>query len=124
MLPKVIAAQLKRQLESLLLDQTCTITHQTETVDEYGARTQVWVTIASDVPCRVIRAQNRRFLGQDEVAMQEVMVESYRLITPVGTPLDVDYRITLPSGSMYEVVQVLDANTNALDAQAEMVRRR
>ncbi len=123
MFPAALRARLQAQLEQMLTD-VCSITRQTDAVDALGARTQTWVIVATNVKCRVIRAETKRNIGQQVVAVQEALTESYRLIVPRGTSLSVDYRVTLTDGRVYDVVQVLDMNTDALDAQAEIVRRR
>ena len=116
-----ITGKIRARVASFMTD-TCTIEREVDAYDKYGSPVREWETSASGVACRVIRAgdQSRGAMGDN--ALRETMTETYRLIVPVGTVLGVDYRVTI-NGKTYQIVNLIDAWTDAMDVQAIMVRR-
>lgn len=108
------------------LTETCTIEQLANARDRYGNKIpNQWETVASGVACRVITTggQGINRTSSMDVGSQEAMVETYRLIVPAGTSLDVDYRVTVNS-VIYQVVSVLVARTDETDRQAILTRVR
>lgn len=108
------------------LTETCTIEKLANARDRFGNKVpNQWESVASGVACRVITPGGvgiSRTASMD-VGSQEALVETYRLIVPAGTELDVDYRVTVDS-IQYHVVNVLTARTDETDRQAILTRVR
>ena len=108
---------------ALFLDDTCTIEAEVDAVDEMGAPAHTWEVVEADVECRVIDARQSGISATMEVGAQEAMVDTYRLIVPVGTALAVDQRVTVNS-DVYQIVALVDGRSDAVDAQAVITRVR
>jgi hypothetical protein len=123
MITSALTAQLKRTVARLLTD-TCTLTVEQHSTDEYGAPSNSWAVVAADVACRVIGVGQMR-TAADAEGGRETITDAYRLIAPAGTALDKGQRVTVDSdGAVYEVVDLVTALTSGVDAQAIMVRAR
>lgn len=125
MLPDFMRQQLIQQAAKTLTDR-CTIYALAQVQDEYGAADEEPSIVASNVPCRVVRAS--RPTGKSgsairDVAAQETMVEMYELFVPNDTALDVDQEIEV-GGVRYEVVRIEVALTDRFFKLAQIVRRR
>lgn len=106
------------------LTETCDIEKLANARDKYGNKVpNQWETVSSDVACRIITAGTRNQSSSMDVGSQEALVETYRLIVPAGTALDVDYRVTC-NGIVYQVVNVLTSRTDETDRQAILTRVR
>jgi len=106
------------------LTETCQIEGETLARGQFGERTHGFDVVGADVPCRVIRAgASPSQTTSGEIGSQETIVERYRLIVPAGTVLNVDQRVTV-GGAVYQIVDVVTAWADAVDAQAVMVRAR
>lgn len=106
------------------LTSTCTIEREEETpIDAYGDRSHEWVTVAEDVACRVIMAGIRTGGAIVERASQEQMRDEVRLIVSRNTALDVDYRVTLADGTVYDVVRIETLLTDEAFHSAILNRR-
>jgi hypothetical protein len=117
-------AVVRRNVNEMLTD-TCRIERQTGITGTMGEPLNSWETVATEVPCRVIRSSLR--LGASAmqvVGSQESMVELYRLICPVGTGFTVDDRVTLSDDSVYQVVNVEDKLTDSAFSGAVVTRVR
>jgi hypothetical protein len=115
-------AIVRRNVDEILTD-TCTIEQQTGITGLMGEPLDSWEVIASDVPCRVIRAKVPNASSQTVVGSQEAMVELYRLECPYQTVFAVDNRVTV-NGAVYQVVQVEDKLTDSAFAGAVVTRVR
>lgn len=113
----------RSDFEALLVD-TCTIERRTVSTDEYGAPSETWTVVASDVPCRVMLAQ-REFPRAEAgaVGAQEAMPEVYRLSCPWGTGLQPEDRVTV-NGGTYRITKLLTAASETLVEQAMIARAR
>jgi hypothetical protein len=106
------------------LTETCTIEAQGAGTGDYGQQVAEWYVVAEDVPCRIIRrAGNATGEEADEVAGRETIVDSYRLIVPAGTALEVGQRVTVGE-DVYDVVDLMTALTGEADRQAVITRMR
>lgn len=116
-------AIVRRNVDAMLTD-LCTIQQQTGITGILGEPLNVWETVAEAVPCRVIRSRIPSSGTMQNIGSQESMVETYRLICPVGTSFEVDNRITLANGHVYHVVSVEDELTDQAFAGAVVTRVR
>jgi hypothetical protein len=112
MLPSWIANTL-RTYSRQWLNETCKIDQRQETIDRTGSPRQGWVTLASDVPCRVIRDKQSHNV---DAAMQTEIVDSYKIaLPPVSTTysfvLVVSMRVTVGT-VVYQVTGVDDDLTD------------
>lgn len=113
-----------RKAKNQTLTQEALIEAETTTVDQYGAPTHTWETVADCVPCRVIYAGGQPGNeSMSEIGNQEMLTEQYRIICPYGTALSVDQRVTV-DGIVYDVVGLVTDLTQQTDTQAIMVRGR
>jgi hypothetical protein len=116
-------AVIQRAVERSLTD-TCKIEVMVKGRGVYGEPlADSWELVAENVKCRVIRSGSRSSSASEQVGNQETIREMYRLIVPRGTALDIDQRVTV-NGLVYQIVDVVTAWTDAVDAQAIMVRAR
>jgi len=112
MLPSWIANTL-RTYSRQWLNETCDIVQRQETLDSTGSPRQAWVTLASSVPCRVIRDKQSHVA---DAAMQTEMIDSYKIALPpysttYNFALVVSMRITVGS-VRYQVTGVDDDLTD------------
>ena len=112
---------IKSTLAAFLTD-TCTIDVRQMAVGEFGEPVEVYSNVASSVACRVIMLDRRT--SAELLSGREGMTDVHRLICPAGTALEADQRVTLSGGDVYYVVDVLTTQTDAVDAQAMIVRQR
>ena len=119
----VTRAVMRAAAESLMTD-TCTIEVASDAVGEYGeVLSDHYTTVASSVACRVITIGNRFKEKTMRVGERETIEDVYRLVTPYGTALAVDQRVTLYSdGSRWQVVDLVTERTDDESAQAVIVR--
>ena len=103
MLPSWIANTL-RTYSRQWLNETCDIEQRVETLDSTRSPMQGWTTLASDVPCRVIRDQQSR---QVDEAMQLDIVDSYKIALP-------------PYSSTYNFVLVVSMRITVGDVQYQI----
>lgn len=114
MLPSWIANQL-RTYSRQWLNETCDIDQRQETIDSTGSPRQGWVTLASDVPCRVISSAEKGTAFPDE-AMRTALIDSYKIAVPpysstYNFTLVVSMRITV-GATVYQVTGVDDDLTD------------
>lgn len=114
-----LLANIRTALE-VFLDDTCTISRERETFDSMGGSSHVPEIVASGVSCRVIMGKS----DTENIGNQESLTETYRLIVPVGTELDVDYIVTLADETVYQVIEIITQRSDAMDAQVMMKRVR
>lgn len=106
------------------LTARCTIYQELLETDLYGAPTARQVVVASNVPCRIIRVGGSRSEGAvQEVAAQETMPESYRIIVPDTTEMHTDETVVV-GGDTYRVVRAVDDWTDELFRAYVVVKRR
>jgi hypothetical protein len=124
MISDMLIAQLKATLVTTLTD-TCTIYARASGTGLYGEPQQdAWVIVASAVPCRVIDDKQSR-VGDPAVLAREYITDSYKLVVPAGTGLDVDQRIKVTStGLEYDVTGLVTSRTQGVDEQAMIMRAR
>ena len=106
-----------------MLTDRCTIQRQTGATGTMGEPLNQLELIASDVPCRVIRAKTPNANSQMVIGNQKSMVERYRLICPVDTDFRVDDVVTV-GDDIYQVVDVEDKLTDAAFAGGVVTRVR
>lgn len=102
------------------LDDTCTVSRESNSYDETGAPTGRPEIVASGVSCRVIAGKS----DTENIGDQESLTEWYRLIVPVGTELEVNYIVTLSDDTEWHVIDVITQRSEATDAQALIKRER
>jgi len=113
-----------RSITERFLTDTCTIEARQAGTGEFGnAQQTAWQTVATGVQCRVINLSGL-LANTGAVAGREAMTETYRLICPHDTALDIDQRITLADGTTYHVVDVKLSLTDKTDVQATITRAR
>ena len=124
MITDMLIAQLKASLVTTLTD-TCTIYARATGTGLYGEPQQdSWTIVAPAVACRVIDDKQSR-TGDPAVLAREHIIDSYKIIVPAGTGLDVDQRIKVTStGLEYDVTGLVTSRTQGVDEQAMMVRAR
>ena len=100
----------------------CTIKRPAKSYDSTGALTGVKETVASNVPCRVIKGQG----DLDDIGEQQTLTEWYTLSVPAGTEIGAGYTIILDDGSVdgveYQILSMIGHRTEATDTQAIMKR--
>ncbi len=116
-------AIVQRNVGEMLTD-TCTIKRESGATGTMGESLHTLEIVQSGVACRVIRARIPAQGTTQVVGSQESMVETYRLICPVGTPFTKDDVVTLADGSVYQVVSVEDKLTDGAFAGAVITRVR
>lgn len=102
------------------LDDSCTISREKTTYDSMGAASGAKEIVASGVSCRVIKGIS----DTENIGDQQSLTETYRLIVPVGTALEVNYFVTLVDGTVYKVIEIITQRSDAMDAQALIKRER
>jgi len=118
----VVLAQMRAHAEQLLTD-TCLIEVREQSYGPGGEPLETYATVASGVSCRVIDAGDQLARRADTVADRETITDLYQLITPYGTALAVDQRVTLTSdSSVYYVMDLRTERTDKVDAQATISR--
>lgn len=125
MMPRFSARTLaivQRNVNEMLTD-VCTIKRQTGATGTMGEPLNQLELIASDVPCRVIRAKTPNANSQAVIGSQKAQVERYRLICPVDTAFRVDDVVSVGS-DVYQVVDVEDKLTDGAFAGAVITRVR
>lgn len=116
-------AIIQRNVNEMLVG-TCTIERETGTTGTMGEPLHTVEVIATAVPCRVIRSKTPSLGTTEVVGSQEAMVDTYRLICPVGTSFRVDDRVTLSDGSVWQVASMEDKLTDAAFVGAVITRVR
>jgi hypothetical protein len=125
MMPRFSARTLaivQRNVNEMLTD-VCTIKRQTGATGTMGEPLNQLELIASDVPCRVIRAKTPNANSQAVIGSQKAQVERYRLICPVDTAFRVD-DVVIVGSDVYQVVDVEDKLTDGAFAGAVITRVR
>ncbi|MGB1284889.1 MAG: phage head completion protein [Aggregatilineales bacterium] len=121
MIPATAIGALRR-VTNRSLTQTCTIERESQVQTTYGHEVQ-WQSVASNVPCRLIRA-SRGTSGTMVNESQEVMTDLFRLILKHdNTDLTVNSRVTM-DGCTYDVQDIRDDLTQNADVQATVKRVR
>ena len=112
-----------RNVTARFLTETCLIEKQADSVGQWGQEGQLWTTVASGVPCRVISARAMLQSTAQQVGGQEQLVDTYRIIAPYGTALATNQRVTV-GGVVYQVVGLVTDRTDETDVQCVAVRQR
>jgi hypothetical protein len=128
MIPGFLKGRLRGQARRFMLNETCLIEQNVPTYADSGAVTETWVSVASNVPCRVIRVGG---VGQSAgvIAQQETLKDVYRVVVPAKDAttytwdLKADQRITV-DGAAYSVIGIEDALTDDLYRQAIVAKER
>ncbi len=107
-----------RERELTFFTDTCIIKRLADSSDSAGARVGIMEIVAEDVPCRIIEGKS----DIEDIGDQLSLTEWFRLIVPVGTELGAEYTITLASGAVFQVIDIITQRTDATDAQA-MIKR-
>jgi len=122
MLSSRVLNQLRRTTNRWLTE-TATIQRQTEDRGELGEQLHDWSTIASGIACRVITAGSSNTGDNQATGNQELMIDSYRIIFPSGTSVNVDYRV-ITGGRTYNVISISDDRTDETDVSVIATRER
>jgi hypothetical protein len=117
---------------SVMLTDSCTIERESDAVGGMGEPLHEFEVVASDVACRMIRAGARSTGTNNVEGGREALTDRYRLIIPVGVVTDTngrliigaDCRVTMADGTVYEVVDVEAALTDAAFVAAVVTRTR
>lgn len=103
---------------------TCLIEKDVETTDnQFGSKTHSWVTVAADVPCRVINLNRSNRSLVEQLASQEVMLDSYQLEVAYNVEIERDYRVTVNS-EVYFVTRIESELTDTVFKQVLITRKR
>jgi len=113
-----------RQNVSVMLTETCTIERETVSVGDMGQSLHEFAEVAADVACRIIRAGTNSTGSSNNDGGREALTDRFRLILPVGTDISTDYRVRMADESLYQVVDVEAALTDAAFVAAVIVRAR
>lgn len=116
-------AMVRRNVNAMLTD-LCSIERESGATDDMGAPLHDWTVVASDVPCRVIRAGQRNNSSTEIIGSQETLVEMYRLICPVGTPFTTDDRVRMAGDAVFHIVALEDRLTDLPFVSAIITRGR
>lgn len=120
-IPTMYIAIYKRVMAGLLTD-SCTIEALTSVRDAYGTADEVWRAVGS-VSCRLLPPSGKMRESAERIAeVQGAVSDAYRLIVPVETAIEVGNRVTMASGVIFRVVDVLDQRTDATDLQVMVAR--
>lgn len=114
MLPSWLGGVLQ-QYSQAWLNELCSIEQRQETLDGSGSPVQAWVTLASSVPCRVIRDKQSHNV---DALMRSELVDSYKIALPAVDAtytfaLVVSMRIVI-YGVKYQITGVEDDLTDNL----------
>lgn len=109
---------------SAMLTDTCTIERETAANGNMGQSLHEAEVIASGVACRLIRAGLKSTGSSNNDGGREALTDRFRLILPVGTVISTDYRVRMADDSLYQVVDVEAALTDAAFVAAVIVRSR
>lgn len=113
-----------RRTAAAFYKDTCTIERNGESTDnKYGSKRQEWIVVAADVPCRVNTLNRSNRSLAEELASQEVMLDSYQLEIAHDVEIDRDYRVTV-NGETYFVTRIESQLTDTVFKQILMTRRR
>lgn len=116
-MPKLKASTIKRIQKTVneFLSETCDIESSVDgATGSMGQKLQSWELVSTGVSCRVIRAGTRTSGDAGIQGGRETIEDTVRIILPVGTVVDVDYRIIVGSRS-YQVVGIQDDLSDAVD---------
>ena len=116
-----LLGRIQQRVEMFLTD-SCLIESETDSMGDFGEPLHTWQSVASNVPCRLIR-QSMDQGGAQVVGSQEALIETYKLIVPGDTALDADQRVTV-GGEVYQIVQVVMTLTDTVTRTAIMTRVR
>jgi hypothetical protein len=111
-----------RAIAAKWLKDRCNITVQTTATGPLGEQLDQYVSVQSNVPCRVIKVSMSP--SAMIVGGQESMQDMYRVSVPVGTALAVDQRIELSNGLEYDVVDLETELTDEMFEHALVSRQR
>lgn len=115
-------AHLRGTLARFLTD-TCTIERETPVTDEFGSVGRAREVTGAAVACRVIKAGSSNSGAGGMDAGAETMEDTYRLIVPYTTTLDIDYIVTV-GGLLFSVVRLETDLTDKGFKSALITRRR
>ena len=105
------------------LKDTCTIERDTETLDELGSPVSGRITVAENVPCRIVKNKSLSNSAASIIGSGESLTESYKIAIPSSYELDINYHITVGNVS-YDVVNLETALTDEVFTQAIITRHR
>jgi head-tail adaptor len=94
-------AQMRTDLESLTLPDTCAILSGTATTDGMGGITKTWGTVSASVACRLDARVGHEQLGGDAIRPYH----EYILTVPQATSITEEQRVVYGS-TTYSVVSV------------------
>jgi hypothetical protein len=116
-------AKVQENVGAMLTD-TCTIERETTATGDMGQELHESEVVATDVACRLIRAGLKSTGSSNNAGGIESLLDRYRLILPVGTVISTDYQVRMADGTIFQVVDVEAALTDAAFVAAVVVRSR
>jgi hypothetical protein len=116
-------AKVQENVGAMLTD-TCTIERETTATGDMGQELHENEVVATDVACRLIRAGLKSTGSSNNAGGIESLLDRYRLILPVGTVISTDYQVRMADGTIFQVVDVEAALTDAAFVAAVVVRSR
>lgn len=108
----------------VMLTDICTIERETTGTGDMGQELHENEVVATDVPCRLIRAGTRTTGSSNNAGGRESLTDRFRLILPVGTVISTDYRVRMADETIYQVVDVEAALTDGAFVAAVVTRAR
>lgn len=116
-------AQIRKVAYSFLTDRCDVMQETTSSRGATGEPIKNWMTVAANVPCRIIKPGNTgSATAQALPALQDTLQEVYRVALPVDIPLGVDFRIA-SGGEEYDVVRIEQSLTDQMTRIAIVSRR-
>lgn len=116
-------AAVQKNVNAMLTD-TCTLQRRNQAVGSMGEPLQGYVNVQTGVTCRVIRSRPPTMNTTQPVGGAVAVVETFRLICPVGTPFLVEDRVLMSDDSIYQVMSVEDKLTDGVFVSAIIQRVR
>jgi hypothetical protein len=116
MFPGAVRAALRAESRKWLTD-SCVVQRQALATDGHIGGT--WAAVASGVACRMMRETQRDQRGM--VALQEVERTYWKLALAFDADVRAGDRVVL-GGETYEVLQVFDAETDAMFVMTRLAR--
>jgi Phage head-tail joining protein len=108
-----------RRIMAQFLKDTCALKRLEDTKDELGGSAALYITVNATLKCRMLPLSDK---NNNFVAGQGEQARTYfRLIMPYDTDVQDGDQVEF-SGDTYEVQQIEDAQTDAVDKRARLMR--
>jgi hypothetical protein len=115
-------SRMRAKAEEFMTDQ-CVIEQHIEATNAAGfPAAQVWGAVVT-TKCRIIDAGETNQGSTTQVGDRTTTSDMPKLVVPYGTPLAEGQRVTLlRTGDVYQIVRLITARTDAVDAQAVIAK--